>query len=154
MKAYAKPLAVAAALLIGGIGVAGCVSQEKDDKLNHRTELLEQEHQQVAAQIQKIKEQREQARLAALQARPVVLTPSPMSMPPELTTASATVVAGSQPNAQGRQYTVQRGDTLWALARRFYGTGKKWQAIKNANPGKIGSNGELRAGAIIAIPSN
>lgn len=30
-------------------------------------------------------------------------------------------------------YVIRKGDTLWAIARRFLGAGSKWQAIYNAN---------------------
>lgn len=33
----------------------------------------------------------------------------------------------------GRIYTVRRGDTLWDLAERFYGSGLKWRRIADAN---------------------
>ena len=30
-------------------------------------------------------------------------------------------------------YVIKKGDTLWAIAQRFFGAGSKWQAIYNAN---------------------
>jgi nucleoid-associated protein YgaU len=37
-------------------------------------------------------------------------------------------------------YIVQSGDTLWGIAKMFYGDGQKWPVIYNANRGVIGSN--------------
>ena len=37
----------------------------------------------------------------------------------------------------GGAYTVQRGDTLWSIASRHYGSGKRWRDIVNANPGLV-----------------
>lgn len=34
-------------------------------------------------------------------------------------------------------YTVVSGDTLWAIARRFYGDGQKWRIIYDANQAQI-----------------
>src|SRR3990167_4785709 len=35
-------------------------------------------------------------------------------------------------------YTVVRGDTLWDISNRFYGSGFSWTKILDANAGKIG----------------
>jgi RHS repeat-associated protein len=40
----------------------------------------------------------------------------------------------------GNYYTVAAGDSLWAIATRFYGSGAKWQSIYSANRGVIGGN--------------
>src|SRR4030042_3269445 len=45
--------------------------------------------------------------------------------------------------AQARDYMVVRGDSLWSIAQRYYGTGFQWVKIRDANSGKVGvlSNG-------------
>ena len=43
--------------------------------------------------------------------------------------AATSVAMGS------RTHTVQRGDTLWSIARRTYGDGQRWREIAQANPG-------------------
>lgn len=49
-----------------------------------------------------------------------------------------------------RTYTVEPGDTLWAVAERFYGDGNRYQEIANAsgvpNPDSIG------VGQVLTIP--
>ena len=47
-------------------------------------------------------------------------------------------------------YRVESGDTLWALAERFYGSGRRWQEIANAN--NMASGDGLVAGSVIKIP--
>lgn len=37
-------------------------------------------------------------------------------------------------------YTVVSGDSLWAIAKRFYGAGDKWKGIYEANKPIIGAN--------------
>ncbi|MGF1426129.1 LysM peptidoglycan-binding domain-containing protein [Kitasatospora sp. LaBMicrA B282] len=49
-------------------------------------------------------------------------------------TASGTgAVAAPAGVPQGQAYTVQDGDSLWAIAERFYGDGDRYQEIANAN---------------------
>jgi LysM domain len=47
-------------------------------------------------------------------------------------------------------YRVQPGDTLWGLADRFYGNGRRWTEIANANNLKEGA--ALTSGTTIKIP--
>jgi LysM repeat protein len=47
-------------------------------------------------------------------------------------------------------YRVQPGDTLWGLADRFYGNGRRWTEIARANNLKEGD--ALTSGATIKIP--
>lgn len=53
-------------------------------------------------------------------------------------------------NRKAILYRVQSGDTMWALAERFYGNGRRWNEIARAN-NLTGADG-LIAGAIIKIP--
>ncbi len=48
-----------------------------------------------------------------------------------------------EPPLGGENYTVVRGDTLWKIAKRFYGSGSKWKTIYNANREVIGPNPNL-----------
>lgn len=57
------------------------------------------------------------------------------------------------PPLTGDTYTVKRGDTLWAIAKRFYSSGSKWPTIYNANKGIIGANPNLiLSGQVLVIP--
>lgn len=47
-------------------------------------------------------------------------------------------------------YRVQPGDTLWGLADRFYGNGRRWNEIARANDIREGQG--LVSGAMIKIP--
>lgn len=52
-----------------------------------------------------------------------------------------------------RYYTVVKGDSLWAIANRFYHSGAKWPTIYNANRGVIGHNPNLiKPGQRLLIP--
>jgi len=51
-----------------------------------------------------------------------------------------------------RMYTIRKGDTLFALARRFYSDERKWRDIWNANRGKIPNKDLLLVGTEIVLP--
>jgi nucleoid-associated protein YgaU len=52
------------------------------------------------------------------------------------------------------QYTVQKGDTLWGIAERHYGSGTKWPLIYSANTGTVGPNPNLiYPGQVLTIPA-
>jgi LysM repeat protein len=52
----------------------------------------------------------------------------------------------------GRFYTVQSGDTLGAIAKRFYGDGRKWPTIAAANKDILPDPNRLRPGMKLRIP--
>ena len=51
-----------------------------------------------------------------------------------------------------KEYTVQKGDTLWKIAAKEYGDGGQWKRIYNFNKDKIKGPDKLTPGAIIIIP--
>lgn len=51
-------------------------------------------------------------------------------------------------------YTVVKGDCLWNIAKRFYGSGAKYTLIYNANKSVIGGNPNLiYPGQVLTIPA-
>jgi LysM repeat protein len=55
--------------------------------------------------------------------------------------------------AAAQTYTVVSGDTLWGIAKRFYGNGSSYPVIYNANRGVIGGNPDLiYPGQVLTIP--
>ena len=49
-------------------------------------------------------------------------------------------------------YEVQEGDTLYRIAKRFYGRLSAWKAIRDANKGLISADNRLRAGDVLKLP--
>lgn len=54
--------------------------------------------------------------------------------------------------AAGGTYTVGQGDTLWNIAKKAYGSGKKWKKIYEANRDKLKNPNQLRVNQILVIP--
>lgn len=55
-----------------------------------------------------------------------------------------------EPEPAARTYTVESGDTLWAIAERFYGDGSKYQVIADASG--ISNPDLIHPGEVLTIP--
>lgn len=49
-------------------------------------------------------------------------------------------------------YTVVKGDSLWKIAKNFYGDGSKWKDIYNANTNVLYNPNVLKIGTILVLP--
>jgi len=49
-------------------------------------------------------------------------------------------------------YTVKKGDTLWAIAKKYYGNGSQYPQIFNANKDKISNPNLIYPGQVLTIP--
>ncbi|MDD5629947.1 MAG: LysM peptidoglycan-binding domain-containing protein, partial [Elusimicrobia bacterium] len=65
----------------------------------------------------------------------------------KLSSAAPPRPATRPPSASVTRHVVEKGDTFWNLALRYYGDPKRWQAIRDAN------QGELELGATVVIPA-
>ena len=54
---------------------------------------------------------------------------------------------------QETTYTVKKGDTLWNIAKKFYGNGSKYTKIFEANKDKIGNPNLIYPNQVLVIPS-
>ena len=53
-----------------------------------------------------------------------------------------------------QEYTTKLGDSLWSIAKKYYGEGKHWTKIYNLNLKKIGRNpSRLQVGLRLKIPT-
>lgn len=65
--------------------------------------------------------------------------------------ASSTIREESLPNESNNpetKYTIQKGDTLWDLAEKYYGSGFEYHKIIEKNPGKTFQFADGRQGLI------
>ena len=53
---------------------------------------------------------------------------------------------------QTKTYTVKKSDTLWGIAKKYYGNGAKYPTIYNANKGKIKNPNLIYVGQVFTIP--
>jgi len=60
--------------------------------------------------------------------------------------------APPSPSAPERTYTVQKGDSLWKIAKQFYGKGSDWTRIHEANKDQITNPDLIQPGWTLRIP--
>jgi nucleoid-associated protein YgaU len=69
-------------------------------------------------------------------------------------TALVALEATEEPSApEATLYTVEKGDTLWGIAKAHYGTGTKFGAIFDANTGLVVDPDEIWPGQRLRIPA-
>lgn len=83
---------------------------------------------------------------------PVAPTVTPAGVAPQLATAAASGASTRQ--VSGPTVTVQRGDTLWGLAKVHLGDGGKWPALYQANQDVIQDPQLIHPGQRLVLPSS
>jgi LysM repeat protein len=96
----------------------------------------------------------------ALAAAPQALAATPAHIAPPVkgdsgkTTTLHLDAAVRHANHAARRYTVRHGDTLFGIAQRFYGHGRYWHSLYQANRSKISNPDLIFAGQVLTIPSH
>lgn len=73
---------------------------------------------------------------------------------PKATVQKTRAAETSPTPSSSKTYTVVKGDCLWNIAKKFYGSGAKYTVIYNANKGVIGGNPNLiYPGQVLTIPA-
>ena len=67
-------------------------------------------------------------------------------------TTKSTKTSKTTTKTTNKKYTVKRGDTLWAIAKKYYGSGAKYTLIVNANKSKIKNPNRINVGWVLTIP--
>ena len=62
--------------------------------------------------------------------------------------------AGSPVAGAGTTYTVQAGDTLSAIAKKFLGNANEYMAIFNANRDQLDDPDKIKPGQVLKIPQH
>jgi tetratricopeptide (TPR) repeat protein len=82
-----------------------------------------------------------------------VTTAQPASAPPTIMAAAPiTPPAETTESSRTRVHVVQKGDTLYSLALRYYGTRSAWERIYQANRSGLPSRDQLKVGQQLVIP--
>src|ERR1700682_785210 len=89
-----------------------------------------------------------------LNLRKEIETHSPrVRAPVEKAATPASEPEKKEPKVSGnRTYVVQKGDTLFSIARTFYKSSSRWKEIRDANKAKVGDGTKLKPGATLVIP--
>jgi len=56
------------------------------------------------------------------------------------------------PKVTAKSYAVAKGDTLWAIAKKYYGDGSKYTKIFEANKGVLKNPNVIYPGQVLALP--
>lgn len=111
------------------------------------------------SQVQKVAEKAGKAAPAMAIAGVLVATPqahAAVKVPARATTVVEQVrtdaLVRHDQGASGR-YTVQRGDTLSSIAKRFYGNAADWPRIFQANESAVKDPNVISPGEVLTIPS-
>jgi nucleoid-associated protein YgaU len=69
--------------------------------------------------------------------------------------SSTSAPEGAQSGVRGpaRRYTVRKGDTLSAIAKREYGDANDWRRIYEANRDQLDNPDLIRPGQVLTIPA-
>lgn len=62
-------------------------------------------------------------------------------------------VAGTTTSGIMTTYKVKKGDTLWAISKKYYGDGRQWRTILEANLDKVQNPRKMRIGITLNIPN-
>jgi nucleoid-associated protein YgaU len=76
----------------------------------------------------------------------------PMADLPALPALTEPVIIETPAVSSHTTYTIEKGDTLWGISKKFYGKGGNWQQILDANTDKITDPNKLKMGTVINIP--
>ncbi len=69
------------------------------------------------------------------------------------TMKTSRAVQASPSVTDGKTHTVQSGDTLWGIAKKYYGDGSQYQKIYQANTGQIKNPSLIYPGQVFTIPA-
>ena len=74
------------------------------------------------------------------------------AMPAETYPAYPSTGGHTGPASGARYHTVQKKETLYALARQYYNDQSRWKDIYEANKAELGDPNKIRVGQRLVIP--
>ncbi|MDB5320960.1 MAG: Peptidoglycan-binding LysM [Phycisphaerales bacterium] len=122
------------AMIAASMTVVGCANNTKKPAMSSVTDIRSNTPPAPPPMVQPIQP------IQPIQ--PVIADTSPV--------VSNTAVASATPAITGNSYTIQKGDTLFKIARARYGDASAVRKIKEANPGLDANH--IKAGQKINLP--
>jgi tetratricopeptide (TPR) repeat protein len=129
-------------------------------RLQNEKAALLQENAMLRARIGELEKTADGVTVAAVAPRAAV--DSAPALATQVTPAAGTVAAApptparaeaaSAEPSRARVHVVQKGDTLYSLALRYYGTRAGWERIYQANRSGLPSKDQLKVGQQLVIP--
>jgi len=122
--------------MVARLGEGGLVTRAEAVRLRNENSTL---RQQIAA-------------LRGQKVPPAATAVKPSVDAQGFSTVPQTRVAEQVVGEETRTYTVQRGDTLAAISRKFYNTSNRWKDIVDANHNQLQGGTAIREGQVLIIP--
>ena len=123
-------------------------AEERDGKLHfHGTVNSEDEKNQIWTALKTVPDWQKEV-VADIKVRPSTMkdpTPNRSAAPPQTTTPAA---------GAWTTYTVQSGDTLSAIAKKFLGNANDYMEIFNANRDQLSDPDKIKPGQVLKIPQH
>ncbi len=144
--------------------IAAANEAAKDEKAKR-----EEVQQQLAAQEKALRSLPPVPMDSQLESKPVTVANSAFDAPQTTPKDSFTPIGGSQviqtyksaptnptpqprPTRRPKVYQVQRGDTLYGIAQKFYGDPQQWKKIMRYNKDELRNSSSLKVGQRLYIP--
>jgi tetratricopeptide (TPR) repeat protein len=132
------------------LGEGGLVSRSEAVRLRN-------ENNELRKQIASLRAPGAAPAAATAATSPEVRRAQPVTSPPPvdaqgLSTVAQTRAAEAVVGPETRTYTVQKGDTLASISRRFYQTSARWKDIADANHNQLQGSTNIREGQVLVIP--
>lgn len=124
------------------LGEGGLVSRAEAVKLRN-------ENNELRKQIAKLR-----AEKSAAEARARTASQSRPEQQSRVSPSQGTQVRPAEPviGPETTTYTVQTGDTLASISRKFYQSTARWKDIADANHNQLGGSTNIREGMVLIIP--
>ena len=144
--------------------IAAANEAAKDEKIKR-----EEAQKQLAAQEKALRALPPVPMDSQLESKPVTVASSAFDAPQTTPKDSFTPIGGSQviqsykaapanptpqprPTRRPKVYQVQRGDTLYGIAQKFYGDPQQWKKIMRYNKDELRNSSSLKVGQRLYIP--
>jgi nucleoid-associated protein YgaU len=85
--------------------------------------------------------------------KPDAAQPAAKPEPSATELARSTPGSTEQTKSEAVRHMVVRNESLYDIARKYYGNGSQWKKIAEANPGRVAANGSIREGVSLVIPA-